>query len=262
MQFIEILRTFRSAQNIFSKTTSLPTKLSTIGLFLLLASISGCDSSTNAQSPQQKWTGEWKITHPYSDSFSQKVRFILTPEGKAYLIIPDSATNEKVAYEIPLEKVSNRASLPANIKVVTVEEQVKEAEKKREEAEKIDGKIYVGSMNRAQQAYFLENAKFSTSIEKLGLGIKSETEDYTFKIMPQSNQKESVMNIAQAKREGLKSYVGLVYSTKVDNDTGETITYTKLCETSEALSKLPQMPEIPKNSSEIIECPSGFKSLW
>jgi hypothetical protein len=123
-----------------------------------------------------------------------------------------------------------------------------------------EGKTVTGSMNRAQQAYYLENNKFSTSIEALGLGIKQETNQYIYKMILQPNS-QSVMNIAQSKHEKFKSYVGLVYSTKVDNDTGETITYTKLCETSEALSKLPQMPEIPKNSSEIIKCPSGFKSI-
>lgn len=116
-------------------------------------------------------------------------------------------------------------------------------------------------MNRAQQAYYLENDKFSASIEELGLGIKPETEDYTFKIVNQSNQKKSVMNIAQAKREGFKSYVGLVYLTKIDNDTGETVTLAKLCETDRALSKPPKMPKIPNNSSEKIECPSGFKAV-
>ncbi|MGB6295542.1 MAG: type IV pilin-like G/H family protein [Rivularia sp. (in: cyanobacteria)] len=181
MLFIEIFRTFPSARNIFSKTTSLPTKLSTIGLFLLLASISGCDSSINAQSPQQKWTGEWKFKHPYSDSSSQKVRFILTPEGKAYFIIPDSSTNEKVAYEIPLEKVSNRASLPANIKVVTVEEQVKEAEKRREETRISESEAIISSMNRLQQVNFLEKSKFTNSFEELKLGIKSEKANYGFR---------------------------------------------------------------------------------
>ena len=199
------------------------------------------------------------LQNPYSDSSSQKVRFILTPEGKAYFIVPESS-DKKVAYEIPLEKVSNQATLPANIKVVTVEEQIREAQERREKARKTEGKIYVASMNRAQQAYFLENEKFSTSIEKLGLGIKQETEDYIFKIVPTSNLAKSVMNFAQAKREGLKSYVGLVYITKVI-ETDEMITFAKLCETSQALSKPPAMPNIPKNvTSEDIKCPSGFQA--
>ena len=67
------------------------------------------------------------------------------------------------------------------------------------------------------------------------------------------------MNIAQAKREGFKSYVGLVYL--AETNFGETITIAKLCETTKALSKPPQMPRIPKNYLEEIKCPSGFESL-
>ncbi len=81
------MTTFRSVGKSLRESNSLVKKLLIISLFPLLAGISGCDSSTNAQSPQQKWTGEWKFTNPYSDSYSQKVRFILTPEGKAYFIV-------------------------------------------------------------------------------------------------------------------------------------------------------------------------------
>lgn len=250
-------RAFQSFTNIRSGSILLP-RLMTVALLLVVAGISGCESSTNAQSPQQKWAGEWKLKNPYSDSYSQKIKIILTPEGKAYFIAPKSPT-EQVAYEIPLEKVSNQANLPANIKIVTVEDQINEAQKRKEKARSSEGKVYVGSMNRAQQAYFLENDKFSTSIEKLGLGIKPETEDYVYKIVPQSNQKQSVMNIAQAKRKGLKSYVGLVYFTKINNS--EIVTRANLCETTQALSKPPKMPKIPKDSSEEIKCPSGFKAM-
>lgn len=259
MKRIEILTTFRSVGKSLCESNSLFTKFLIISLFPVLTSISGCDSSSNAQSPQQKWTGEWKFTNPYSDSYSQKVRFILTPEGKAYFIVPESS-DKKVAYEIPLEKVSNQATLPANIKVITVEEQIREAQERREKARKTEGKIIVGSMNRTQQVYYLENSKFTNNFKELGLGIKQETEDYILKIVPQSNQKESVMNIAQAKREGLNSYVGLVYI--VDLTTGERATLAKRCETSQSLSKPPAMPNIPKNvTSEDIKCPSGFKDL-
>lgn len=78
----------------------------TIAGLLLVAGISGCESSTNAQSPQHKWTGEWQLKNPDSSDSSQNMKIILTSKGKAYFISPYSATKEKVAYEIPLEKVS------------------------------------------------------------------------------------------------------------------------------------------------------------
>ncbi len=123
-----------------------------------------------------------------------------------------------------------------------------------------EGKTVTGSMNRAQQAYYLENNKFSTSIEALGLGIKPEIDKYIYKIILQPDS-QSVMNIAQSKHEKFKSYVGLVYLTKIDNDTGETTTNAQVCETNQALSRLPKMPNVPKYYSEEIECPSVFKAI-
>jgi len=41
-------------------------------------------------------------------------------------------------------------------------------------------KTYIGSMNRGQQAYFLEKNTFANAIEPLGLGIKTQTENYTY----------------------------------------------------------------------------------
>jgi type IV pilus assembly protein PilA len=40
-------------------------------------------------------------------------------------------------------------------------------------AKQSEAKQYVGSMNRAQQAKFAENGTFATSVDALGLGIKT-----------------------------------------------------------------------------------------
>ena len=45
-----------------------------------------------------------------------------------------------------------------------------------------EGRQYVGSMNRAQQARFAENNAFGTSIDALGLGIKTETTYYKYSL--------------------------------------------------------------------------------
>jgi prepilin-type N-terminal cleavage/methylation domain-containing protein len=49
-------------------------------------------------------------------------------------------------------------------------------------ARESEAKQYVGSMNRAQQAYYLENQKFSTTFDDLGLGIQTQTTNYTYSI--------------------------------------------------------------------------------
>lgn len=240
-------------KNIRSVRILLARKLTTLALLFVVAGISSCNSSSNAQlSASEKWTGEWKLKDPGGSGQSMKI--ILTPQGKAYLIPPEGVSSNKVAYDIPLEKVSDRTSLPPGTKVVALADIAKNQANKAQESE---GKTYVGAMNRANQAYFLENNKFATKIEELELGIKPETENYIYKVVPQSGNTKSVMNIAQAKSEQLKSYVGLVYLTEVN---GETITFAKLCETNQALSKPPQMPRIAKKSEQI-ECPSGFTSL-
>src|SRR6476620_8630709 len=47
-------------------------------------------------------------------------------------------------------------------------------------AKQSEAKTYVGSMNRAQQAYYLENTAFSNSIGQLGLGIATQTVNYQY----------------------------------------------------------------------------------
>lgn len=49
-------------------------------------------------------------------------------------------------------------------------------------ARESEGKQYVGSMNRAQQAYFLERQRFTSALVNLGLGIQSDTTNYSYSI--------------------------------------------------------------------------------
>ena len=264
----KICQAFRSYKNIsnervfslkrLTQSCQSAYKLATIGLLLTVAGISGCTSSTNAQSSSSldKWSGEWQLKDPAGSGGSIKI--ILTKDGKAYVIPPVPNSSEPVAYDMPLERVSDNTNLPANMKVVKLEDTVK---KQANKARQSEGKTYTGAMNRAQQAYLLENNKFATTIKELQLGIKSETENYVYKIVPQSSKAQGVMSIAQARREGLNSYVGLVYLVKTNS--GESTTISKLCETSQSVSKTPEIPSITKNAAKAadIECPSGFKSL-
>jgi len=49
-------------------------------------------------------------------------------------------------------------------------------------AKESESKQYVGSMNRSQQAYFLEKNSFSSDIPSLGLGIKTDSTNYTYTV--------------------------------------------------------------------------------
>jgi hypothetical protein len=67
---------------------------------------------------------------------------------------------------------------------------------------------YVGSMNRKQEFYFAMNGAFSTSIDALGLGIKTETINYKYSLRVTQT---ASFHYAVAKKKTLKNYVGGVF---------------------------------------------------
>ncbi|MCP2731723.1 type IV pilin-like G/H family protein, partial [Limnofasciculus baicalensis] len=125
-------------------------------------------------------------------------------------------------------------------------------------AKQSEAKQYVGSMNRAQQAYLLENKTFSNNIEKLGLGIKTETVNYSYStnttnkavfnygVSKAKYRTEYILFIPRRVKEELNSYIGgvfLVPATEVNaNATKDKITTAAiLCETNSfSTTKLPQ----------------------
>src|SRR5579883_1822506 len=61
-------------------------------------------------------------------------------------------------------------------------------------AKESESKQYIGSMNRSQQAYFLEKNTFQTDISLLGLGIKTQTTNYTYQVS--NNSASQVANVS------------------------------------------------------------------
>ncbi|MBR8836273.1 MAG: type IV pilin-like G/H family protein, partial [Stigonema ocellatum SAG 48.90 = DSM 106950] len=89
-----------------------------------------------------------------------------------------------------------------------------------------EAKQYTGSMNRAQQAYFLEQGGFSTGINQLGLGINTQTENYKYMVKSDGT---NVSNNGLSQKTPLKSYVGVVILSK-QAETSEATTLASLCE--------------------------------
>lgn len=50
-----------------------------------------------------------------------------------------------------------------------------------------EAKQSIGAINRGQQAYFFEKKTFANSIDNLELGIKTETENYSYSIKVNEN---------------------------------------------------------------------------
>ncbi|WP_375501839.1 type IV pilin-like G/H family protein [uncultured Nostoc sp.] len=91
-----------------------------------------------------------------------------------------------------------------------------------------EAKQYSGSMNRAQQAYFLENAAFTTTMDQLGLGIRTQTENYVYKV---AGDTTLVTNNALSLKAPLKSYTGVVVKSTVLS-TSEATTLAVLCQSN------------------------------
>ncbi|CAN1212664.1 hypothetical protein TUMEXPCC7403_20835 [Tumidithrix helvetica PCC 7403] len=81
-----------------------------------------------------------------------------------------------------------------------------------------EARTYVGSLNRGQQAYFTENSKYGSSIDVLGVGIKTDTENfiYTTRVTTGKSFKEqSVFNYGISKSAERRSYVGGIFLSEV-----------------------------------------------
>ncbi|NEP19562.1 MAG: prepilin-type N-terminal cleavage/methylation domain-containing protein [Leptolyngbya sp. SIO4C1] len=104
-------------------------------------------------------------------------------------------------------------------------------------AKQSEAKTYTGSMNRAQQAYYLENGEFAppTSFNELGLGIASQTENYDYSIVYGSASQVGSLGAPRPNKDSIKQYVGLVnVGTTTGTATGEATTLAALCEAKAA----------------------------
>jgi type IV pilus assembly protein PilA len=104
-------------------------------------------------------------------------------------------------------------------------------------AKQSEAKTYVGSMNRAQQAYFAENGGFvgSTAADfgKLGLGVATETANYKYAINGGGGTLTSVTNQAQPQKNAIKAYIGGISLGNIAT-TSEATTLGSLCEALQA----------------------------
>lgn len=113
----------------------------------------------------------------------------------------------------------------------------------------------IGAMNRAQQAYYLDGNRFAAEIDTLGIGIRPETEFYRYEIIPQADSSKSVMMVARAKVEGLKSYTGAVFIVESED---YPMSITQICETEQPSTEPPAMPRLVDTE---IECAAGSVAL-
>lgn len=150
-----------------------------------------------------------------------------------------------------MQKASDATTLPPGVEVYNPKQQASRAQQSEVKAD-------VGAMNRSQQAYFLENSKFASTLKDLGIGIKPETENYRYQILPQGDGKQQVMMTGQSKKAGLKSYTGAVFITRTL--AGEETSIAAICESTQPSMTAPAMPKLtpakPNQAAQIV-CPAG-----
>jgi prepilin-type N-terminal cleavage/methylation domain-containing protein len=113
-------------------------------------------------------------------------------------------------------------------------------------ARQSEAQTYVGTMNRGQQAYYLERNKFG-ALSSLELGIKN-TDNYTYDSIPAGEglNSEAVSTATRSPDTVLKSYSGRVYVGTGDDNTATTLAF--VCESAAGAD--------PPAVSGATECPA------
>ena len=97
-------------------------------------------------------------------------------------------------------------------------------------AKESEAKQYTGSMNRAQQAKFAEIGGFATTVDALGLGIKTQTSNFTYAVEAANSSVNQAGHQAIPIIKALRAYTGTVGLTQ-NATTSETSTVAVLCVT-------------------------------
>jgi len=130
-----------------------------------------------------------------------------------------------------------------------------------------EAKQNVGALNRAQQAYFLENDGFATDVPSAGIGIKTQSVNYFYSIVPGANLgvnglPQAVNNVGSALGNTLKSYVGQNFTSIGDPQTSEVLTLGFVCETEQIGPTAGGAALAEATAPDTATgCPAGYKDL-
>lgn len=127
-------------------------------------------------------------------------------------------------------------------------------------AKQAEAKTNIGALNRAQQAYYLDYKTFTASLTDLGVGIKTESENYNYSVMTTN---KAAFNYAIARKGNIKSYVGAVFSVPATNldakaDKKEMTTVAIACEALHPGTTQPAKPTLQKG---VPTCGSDTRDL-
>ncbi|MEB3231775.1 MAG: WG repeat-containing protein [Leptolyngbyaceae bacterium] len=119
---------------------------------------------------------------------------------------------------------------------------------------RLEVRLYVGLLNRAQQAYYLERGQFSSNLNNLETGMNSEAQHYIYSI--DAVNQSQVWMTATAQRSRLPSYISIVWVDQMDD--GNSTTRAMLCETNQPTTNPPSSSQFSVGNPE---CPAGTHPL-
>jgi type IV pilus assembly protein PilA len=116
-------------------------------------------------------------------------------------------------------------------------------------AKQSEGKQYISSINKGQQAYYAENTKFGSDVASLGLGLKTATTNYNYTLDVATDSKATGL-ATPTNTSALKGYAGGVGVIKA----GEAnTTQSVLCETVNFGN-----PTAPTYATDALSCEGGM----
>jgi hypothetical protein len=115
----------------------------------------------------------------------------------------------------------------------------------------VEARAYLGSINRSQQAYYLENSRFSSSLEELQRYDIESIVAYEYSV--QGNDQFAIQ-YGISRRDDLKSYVGAV---TLNNIGDEYTTTSILCENLQLGPSRPAAPTVLEGNQLV--CAPGTK---
>jgi type IV pilus assembly protein PilA len=125
-------------------------------------------------------------------------------------------------------------------------------------AKQAEAKNNTGAINRAQQAYYLEWQCFTSSLTDIGVGIKTASTNYAYKMegVGAATCLTTVTSKATAIKPALRSYAGIVGTIVGNTETSEALTVAFACETN-----VPTTDAVATQNPGITDCPTGTKNL-
>ncbi len=142
-----------------------------------------------------------------------------------------------------------------------------------QKARQSEAKTYTGSMNRSQQAFYLEKQTFSSSIGLLGLGINTQTDNYKYGIdvdteiavntAPANKANNTFVNNYGVQRATtLKGYAGTTWVGRTQAG-DEANTLAILCENQQTGTNANNVSgkEVTNTTTSTLTCATGMDSV-